>query len=174
MADLSAVRGWLLAASHTLRLGPVRLTVWPRSLPWLVQIGRRQWWTFDRGQNRASRPQASQPDHLGDIEHLRVALFTDLLVYDYSGTPPEHPDKREVCDLRKQADWLIERGWTTNEQGAVDVKAAMGNGEYSPEYKAGMEAATDLAQPIIEARERDMYAAMKERDEARDQQKEAG
>jgi hypothetical protein len=47
-----------------------------------------------------------------NTDHLRIAMFTDLLVYDYAGEPPEHPDKREADDLRKQADWLIERGWT--------------------------------------------------------------
>jgi hypothetical protein len=38
-------------AMHRLRVGSIRLTVWPRSLPWLLEVGRRQWWLFDRGQN---------------------------------------------------------------------------------------------------------------------------
>lgn len=41
-----------MRASYTVRLGRrVRFVVWPRSFPWLVQVGRRQWWMFDRGQN---------------------------------------------------------------------------------------------------------------------------
>jgi hypothetical protein len=40
------------AAMHRLRIGPVRLTVWPRSLPWLLEVGRRQWWLFDSGKRR--------------------------------------------------------------------------------------------------------------------------
>lgn len=41
----------LARASYTWRAGRIRVTVWPRSLPWLVQVGRHQWWLFDRGQN---------------------------------------------------------------------------------------------------------------------------
>lgn len=42
-----------MRASYRLRLGRVKLTAWPRSLPWLLEIGRRQWWLFDRDQNLA-------------------------------------------------------------------------------------------------------------------------
>lgn len=38
-------------AMYRVRWGRVKLTVWPRSFPWLLEIGRRQWWLFDRGQN---------------------------------------------------------------------------------------------------------------------------
>jgi hypothetical protein len=42
-----------MRASYRLRAGRAKLTVWPRSLPWLLEIGRRQWWLLDRGQNLA-------------------------------------------------------------------------------------------------------------------------
>lgn len=40
-------RGDSMRASQTWRVGRVKVTVWPKSLPWLVQIGRRQFWVFD-------------------------------------------------------------------------------------------------------------------------------
>jgi hypothetical protein len=40
-----------LPASKTFRRGRVSMTVWPRSFPWLLRIGRRERWLFDRGQN---------------------------------------------------------------------------------------------------------------------------
>lgn len=45
-----------MRASQTFRIGRVKLTVWPRSFPWLLEVGRRQWWLFDRGQNLAEQP----------------------------------------------------------------------------------------------------------------------
>lgn len=43
-----------MRAMQAFRVGRVKLTVWPRSLPWLLEIGRRQWWLFDLGQNLAT------------------------------------------------------------------------------------------------------------------------
>lgn len=40
-----------MRAIYRFRIGRVRLYVWPRSRPWLLEIGRRQWWLFDRSQS---------------------------------------------------------------------------------------------------------------------------
>lgn len=50
---LSRLRDWLRAASHTIHIGPITITIWPWSLPWLIQYRRRSRWIGDRGQNTA-------------------------------------------------------------------------------------------------------------------------
>lgn len=50
---LSLLDTMMRAASYTFRRGPLKVTVWPRSFPWLIEWRSGQWWLFDRGQNVA-------------------------------------------------------------------------------------------------------------------------
>lgn len=48
--------------SHRLRIGRVCLTFWPDSFPWLLTVGRRQRWLYDRGQGLADDQKTTEGD----------------------------------------------------------------------------------------------------------------